>query len=246
MDIRIAVIDDDETDREDLTERIQSYFSRISQHDLAIYSFSSCEEFMAHHIYGSVHAVFLDIFMEGITGLELGKRLRDENPILAIVFVTSSPDLYAEAAPLGMFDYLQKPFDAARLHAMLDRMLAYLPMVNARAEKTVNIKVPHNVIQLRLSDIICALSNNHITEVYAKGHDRIESNMKYSQIAALLKDDDRFLECNRGVIANMEHIVSMTDKVYMSNGLELPIKIRERTQLLGIFSEYSIHRMTEL
>ena len=77
LDIRIAVIDDDETDREGLTERIQSYFSRISQHDLAIYSFSSCEEFMAHHIYGSVHAVFLDIFMEGMTGLELGKRLRD-------------------------------------------------------------------------------------------------------------------------------------------------------------------------
>ncbi len=245
MDIRIAVIDDDTADRDRLAEQIQTYFGQNSRHDLTIYTFSSSEEFMAHHVHKAVHAVFLDIYMEGMTGVELGKWLRSDNPILAIVFVTSAPDMYAETAPLGMFDYLQKPYKTDRLYTTLDRMLDYLPMVYTRAEKTVCIKVPHNSVNLRLSDIICALSNNHITEVYAKEHDKIESNMKYNQIAALLKDDERFLECNRGILVNMEYIVSMTDKVYMSNGLELPIKIRERTQLLGIFSEFSIHRMTE-
>ena len=38
----------------------------------------------------------------------------------------------------------------------------------------------------------------------------------------------------------------MTDKVYVSNGLELPIKVRVRSRLLSIFSNYSIHKMTEL
>ena len=245
MDIRIAIIDDSETDKDKLIHEIQSYFQLQRNHRLILSSFGSSEAFMADAAYQSFHAVFLDIFMDGMTGIELGKQLRADNPVLAIVFVTSSPDMYAAAAPLGMFDYLQKPFEADRLHAVLDRMIAYLPMVSSRMEQTVSIKIPHGEVQLRLSDIICVLSNNHTTEVYVVNCETIQSNMKYSKIAELLKSDTRFLECNRGVSVNMEYIVSMTDKVYMSNGLELPIKVRERAKLLSVFSNFSIHRMTE-
>lgn len=245
MEIRIAVVDDSEADRNRMIAELRRYFYMISDHQLILYSFRSSEEFISDEAYRSFHAVFLDIFMDGMTGIELGKKLRADNPILAIVFVTSSPDMYASAAPLGMFDYLQKPFEAERLNLLLDRMLAYLPMVSKRNDQIVSIRIPRGKVHISLSDIICVLSNNHTTEVYAANREMIQSNMKYSELAELLKTDTRFLECNRGVTVNMEHIVSMTDKVYVSNGLELPIKVRERAKLLSIFSDFSIHRMTE-
>lgn len=246
MDIRIAVADDAAADRERLIAQIREYFDSSSENRLTLYSFASAEELAASHAVSTFHAVFLDIFMDGMTGVELGQSLRAENPVLAIVFVTSSPDMYADAAPVGMFDYLQKPFESERLHALLDRLTAYLPMVHAREEQTVSIRVPHNEVAVRVSDIICLLSCNHYTEVYVRGEDMFKSLMKYNELAALLKTDSRFLECNRGVLVNMEYITSMTDKVYVSNGLELPIKVRVRSRLLSIFSNYSIHKMTEL
>ena len=110
MEIKIAVVDDLSADREEMIGQIHEYFSRHDEHHLILHSFSNSEEFLAEEARGTFHAVFLDIFMSGMTGIELGKLLREENPILAIVFVTSSPDMYSAAAPLGMFDYIEKPF----------------------------------------------------------------------------------------------------------------------------------------
>lgn len=245
MDIRIAVVDNSEKDRERLTSALRERFSANNSHRLMLYSFGNSEEFMADSACRSFNAVFLDIFMDGMTGIELAERLRADDPILAIVFVTSSPDMYAAAAPLGMFDYLQKPFETDRLDALVGRLLAYLPMVSTRAEQTVSIRVPHREVRLRLSEIICILSNDHVTEIYAENREMIQSNMKFGEIAALLiNSDSRFLECNRGIIVNMDHIISMTDKVNMSNGLTLPIKVRDRARLLAVFSDFSVHRMT--
>ncbi|SDB19741.1 two component transcriptional regulator, LytTR family [Ruminococcaceae bacterium FB2012] len=245
MEIKIAVVDDLSEDREQMIGQIHEFFSRHDEHHLILHSFSSSEEFLADEARHTFHAVFLDIFMNGMTGIELGKQLREENPILAIVFVTSSPDMYSAAAPLGMFDYIEKPFEPNRINALLDRLIAYLLMIGKRAEQTVCIRIPRSKVQLRLSEIICVLSNDHITEVYSVNRGMIQSNMRYSEVADLLKNDERFIECNRGVLANMEHIVSMTDNVSMSNGLILPLKVRSRAKLLNLFSGFSTERMRE-
>jgi len=57
--------------------------------------------------------VFTDIFMEGMTGLELLSRVKDTNPNIKIVVMTAQDTMNntIEAMRLGAYDYISKPFD---------------------------------------------------------------------------------------------------------------------------------------
>ena len=63
---------------------------------------------------------------------------------------------------------------------------------------------------------------------------------KLSEIQEQLKDA-RFLRCHQSYLVNMEHIVkaTATDFVLMNNEL-VPIRKRERKQLLDTYKEYQV------
>ena len=64
---------------------------------------------------GEVDAVFLDIRMPGLDGLELGRVLRRFASPPLVVFVTAHDDRAVDAYDLGAVDYLLKPLRPERL-----------------------------------------------------------------------------------------------------------------------------------
>lgn len=71
-----------------------------------------------------IDAVFLDIRMPGLDGLELARVLQNMAVQPAIVFVTAHDDRAVDAYDVGAIDYLLKPLRAERLSAALDRILS--------------------------------------------------------------------------------------------------------------------------
>jgi DNA-binding NtrC family response regulator len=73
-----------------------------------------------------VDLVTLDLRMPGMRGEELMRRVRDEFPDIEIIVITGcgSAEGAAEAARHGICDYLQKPFDAARVAAAVAKAAA--------------------------------------------------------------------------------------------------------------------------
>lgn len=59
--------------------------------------------------------VFLDICMEGTSGIETAQQLRRADPEVLIVFVTSSPEYVWDAFPVHPFDYLLKPYEGRKV-----------------------------------------------------------------------------------------------------------------------------------
>ena len=70
-----------------------------------------------------VEAVFLDIRMPGLDGMELARVLGRFARPPAVVFVTAYDDRAAEAFDLGVVDYVRKPVQADRLAESLRRIL---------------------------------------------------------------------------------------------------------------------------
>lgn len=66
-----------------------------------------------------VDAAFLDIEMPGMSGLELAKALKDENPDTRIVFVTSYEQYAVDAFALHATGYLLKPVQESELEREL-------------------------------------------------------------------------------------------------------------------------------
>jgi two-component system LytT family response regulator len=65
--------------------------------------------------------LFLDIRMPGMTGLELGRALRDDKRPY-IVFTTAYDEYAADAFTVDAVDYLVKPFDKTRFREALARV----------------------------------------------------------------------------------------------------------------------------
>ena len=95
--MNIAIVDDRKTDSDRLVGFIDTY---AEQHRLqwgAMDRFSSGEEFLGAFTAGKYDLIFLDIYMDGITGMETAKRIRRADHGCRIIFITTSPEFAVES-----------------------------------------------------------------------------------------------------------------------------------------------------
>jgi FixJ family two-component response regulator len=109
------VVEDDAAMRKSIERLLQASGYATS-------AFASAEEFLESTVVDSAIALVLDIHLGGISGIELRRRLLAAGSKLPVVFITAHDEerTRAEALAVGCVDYLQKPFDAARLIQALE------------------------------------------------------------------------------------------------------------------------------
>mgnify|MGYP002239618293 CR=1 FL=1 len=103
----------------------------------------------------------MDICMAGTNGIETARQLREKDPRLLIVFVTSSPEYVWDAFPVHPFDYLLKPYKEEKI-ALLT---AELRRVLCRQEPELDVRIARQTVQIPLSKVHYAASQNHIVRV---------------------------------------------------------------------------------
>lgn len=91
-------------------------------------------------------AVFLDIELPGLTGLEVARLILDRSERPAVVFVTAHERYAVDAFAVEAFDYLVKPVDPERLARVVERLaqartreppaVEKIPVVSAGGAKT--------------------------------------------------------------------------------------------------------------
>jgi len=107
---RISVVDDDESMREAIKALIGSM-------GLSVEDFSSAEDFLNSGRSQVFDCLILDVMMPGLSGLELQQRLRADNQLLPIIFITAhySEKERTRAMAAGAVDFLSKPFTEQEL-----------------------------------------------------------------------------------------------------------------------------------
>lgn len=91
----------------------------------AVCAFQSGDEFLARrdNIDTAGSAMLLDIYMPGIHGLELQRKLKEEGVDLPVVVMTAHGDvtMAVRAMRNGAVDFLEKPFTAEEMIRALER-----------------------------------------------------------------------------------------------------------------------------
>ena len=68
--------------------------------------------------------------------------------------------------------------------------------------------------------------------------------MNFSEIEQLLAPHPRFLLVNRGVLVNMDHVLTLEgDSLLMQDGSQFALRTRNRAELVARFSQYQIARL---
>lgn len=72
-----------------------------------------------------VDLVSLDLVMPGMDGLEVLAELREYDPEVKVLILSSivQPEIEAQARELGAAGVLEKPYDAKRIQAVLDQII---------------------------------------------------------------------------------------------------------------------------
>ncbi|MEE9392600.1 MAG: response regulator [Planctomycetota bacterium] len=101
----VYVVDDDQAVRDSVCFLLESA-SIPSQ------SFANAEDFLAGFDQGLHSCLVLDVRMDGMSGLELQKKLREMNLRLPIIVVTGHSDVPMAVTAMrdGAFDLLEKPY----------------------------------------------------------------------------------------------------------------------------------------
>ncbi|MDE6619955.1 MAG: LytTR family DNA-binding domain-containing protein, partial [Lachnospiraceae bacterium] len=116
---QIAVCDDEPA----ICEMVSGVIREWSQ-DIKISCFDSGEALLAS--YDSFDAIFLDIDMKGINGIETGRQIRERDHETKIVYLTAYRDYVAGAFEVHAFQYLLKPISQDRLKQILEELFRYV------------------------------------------------------------------------------------------------------------------------
>jgi RNA polymerase sigma factor (sigma-70 family) len=115
----VYVVEDDETNREVIV-------AMLEQHGCEVFAFASAEALLAAAPLQRPACVILDIGLPGMGGLQLQKRLQQDEPGLPVVIVTGVADIAIARGTLlaGAADFLLKPIEAGELIGVVRRSLA--------------------------------------------------------------------------------------------------------------------------
>lgn len=229
MELRFAVVEDRLPDAQRLESLLRLAFG--GGHTLVCDHYESGDAFLQAFPSKNHQVVFLDICMEGTNGIETARILRRTDPDLLLVFVTSSPEYVWDAFPVHPFDYLLKPYREEKLFQLADELRRVL----FRAEPELEVRIARQQVHLPLRKIQYAMAQNHYVRIVSDdGECRAVST--FSQVEQLLRAQENFIVCNRGVILNMDKVLRLdSDCFEMLDGTRLPVRQKDKNTLFAQF-----------
>lgn len=233
--MRFALVDDMAGTRERVL-RLITEFCREQGLTCTADSFASGEEFLTAFVPMSYDIVFMDIYMEGMTGIEAAEKMREADSGCLLIFLTTSQEHMGDAFSTHAFDYVAKPVDRDSLFKCLTDALRVLP----KQESYLSFSLGSTRMQLSYSAICSARSFSHSTVLTDINSTEYTVSASFTSFVKPLTEQENFLLVSRGVLVNLDHVTGFTEKeCLLQNGVSVPITLRRQKQLTQIWHNYN-------
>ena len=222
MNYKIAVIDDNLDDLNQINEIIDVFFS-LAKIDVTVHTFLDSRSFNQDDKYD---LLFLDIEMPVLSGFELAKLYMEKNPHALIVFITDHSELVFTACNIHPFDFIRKEKIKDELCYVLDEAIYRLNKTNP----TVCFQSNGNTYRINKADIIFCESFNHNTVVHYNNN---ALNL-YSQLNTTIDkiNSDYFLRVSRSYYVNLKKVVKLVGvDLYLENDHIIQISKQKRSSI---------------
>ena len=238
--MRIAIVDD-EPSLVRLSCHTLSDYGKERNIDIIIDEFSSGEDFLSDYSKDVYDIIFMDVFMPGMDGIETITKLRESDPSVAVIFLTTSESHMKNALSCHAFDYLVKPATRPAFFKVMDECNKMLGEKILNASKYIELKTKGMNLKISVSQITYVVANGHTILVHTSDGSEYDSKENFSSIADALFEYDNMLLINRGVLVNMDHIDKMDEgNCYMSDGSCFAIKIKSNKAVRETYENYRL------
>ena len=208
--MKICICDDEK----DFIHNFQLLLKQYSKKHKNINQFNSFENEndLLSYFYSQndIDILFLDIKFQTYSGIEIAKKIRDINPSVILIFLTSFPEYALSGYKVKAFDYLVKPLSYLQLDNVLDQALSEL----------IYIETYNRNILFHLT------SGSEIT-----GHESLKA---YED-----KLDERFYRCHTGYIVNMAYVTSIQkDCAILNSNVTVPVSRYKKKKFQMLFTDF--------
>lgn len=232
--IRIGICDDEDFFCEEL-EKLVSVYGNDAEHDFIIHTYSKAEDVVTDILEKNLgyHILFLDVEMDGMTGMEAAKKLRREGYKGVICFV-SSQDRYAfEAFGVEAIGYVKKPAKYQDVKRLIQKALIqiYYQRDEEEAKKRyLEITTQNEKTMLDLHQVLYVEKRRNQCVIHME-----ESEVVcYETLKKLYErlDKSKFYFTHQGFIVNFDKIKEVKkDTVCFGAGREIPVSRRYQSEL---------------
>jgi len=210
--MRIAVCDDAPSDRRTLLQYVEQYIGENYMDNVDLREYASAEALLAEKTMPEL--LFLDIYMEGISGMEAARRLLARGYAGGIIFTTSSAEFGAASYDVDALDYLVKPFSYQRFLKAVqrsdDRLRASLASITVPSGRQSE--------KIFLRELLYVETGSHCLLFHTK-RETVKSPMTMAEAASALLTHTSFIRCHRSYLINLGEVEDVSDTtVLLTNG----------------------------
>ena len=232
MKLKIAICDDDAKQREFLAGIAAAWAGRM-RHLAQIRQYATAKAFLFDYDQEKdFDILLLDVEMPEMSGVELAKRVRQENRALQIVFITGYYEYFSDGFDVSALHYLLKPVDGEKLCPVLDRAVDNL----AVRQRCVLVADRDGSVKLPLADILYIEAENVHVAIHA-----LEGVYRMRMALGKFSDqlDETFFKVHRYFVVNLSHIRKIArDHITMANGDSIPMSRGMYGEVYGALAKY--------
>lgn len=232
--IRIAFCEDEKPQSEYIVELIESYGKKHHK-TFIIDAYTSAEQFLFAWEDEAPYDLFiLDIQLGQMNGMELAKRIREQDKNVRIIFLTGLKDYAIEGYEVGAVRYLLKPVQKETLYELLAKLSQE---IETNEVNYFLFSVSGQTKRVPFSDIFYIEADGHYVNIRtSQGDNRWKTSLS-SLVAEFEKND--FIMTRRGLYANLAHIERIgRAECFLDNGETLPISKTRYKELNQAFITY--------
>jgi FixJ family two-component response regulator len=198
----IALIDDDEA----VLDALRLYFAR---HKIETSCFKAAKDFLALDQREQFDCIVSDIRMPQMSGLELVQRLNERSYARPVILITGhgDVDMAVTAIKNGAFDFIEKPFEEARLLVSIQRAVEKGRQSETAAAELETLQSRFNALSLR---------QRQVMELAAAGLSSKEIGIRL-RISPKTVDNHRSWVMERMGARNLADLIRMAMKIQVHN-----------------------------
>ena len=169
---------------------------------------------------GTYDLIFMDVEMERMNGLEAAAKIRENDFLTTLVFMSQYEDYYKEAYKVHPFHFISKPVSQIKLNRLME---AYMAMKKQDVE-TFTFVISKAQYTVHISDIL--YFNSEKRHIYVVCKDKTYSFYgKLNDVQKAVEGKNcRFLRTHQSFLVNMKYIKEYHySDLVMSNGKALLI-----------------------
>jgi DNA-binding LytR/AlgR family response regulator len=238
--LKIAICDDDDRLRADLSDCIRSVpppqgfrleLSQFDSGDALASAFAAGERF---------DIVVIDMMMPGMTGIETAKAIRPMDEDAIIICLTNSPDFAVQSYRIDAFDYLLKSNDWNEFKATLSKALS---IAASRDSAKLRVRSGTAVHTIRCRDIEFIEVNGKKLSYHLVSGEAIESYKSMRELESELAGQSQFFMIHRSIVVNLSYVVELDPRYVRTLTSErLPVARGKRPSLEEAFLRHAVSR----